>query len=129
MKKEDIKKVLMSHLKDAEVLLRNKRYDGAIYICGYAVELGLKYQICKRLKWLEFPPNSDFKSYKSLKTHDLDVLLSFTGKEKIIKSKYFADWSVVANWNPEARYNAIGAVAKADAQNMITSTKNLLKQL
>jgi hypothetical protein len=129
MQRSDIRKIAKSKLKDAIVLFENKRYDGSVYICGYAVELGLKHQICKKLKWNEYPPGNNFQNYKSFKTHNLDILLSLTGKEAIIKASYFADWSNVAFWDPEARYSAIGSISKADTQNMIQSTKILLKIL
>lgn len=129
MQKSDIKKIAKSKLKDAEILFNNKRYEGAVYICGYAVELGLKSQVCKKLRWSEYPPGHNFHKYKTFKTHDLDILLSLTGKEGIIKTKYFTDWSTVVTWNPETRYSATGNISKVDAQNMIQSTKILLKQL
>jgi hypothetical protein len=37
-------------LIDAEVLLNAKRFDGSVYLCGYAIELGLKKRICETLK-------------------------------------------------------------------------------
>jgi len=29
--------------------------DGATYLCGYAVEVALKFRICLTLNWPEFP--------------------------------------------------------------------------
>jgi hypothetical protein len=40
-----------------------------------------------------------------------------------------AAWSIVAQWNPEARYNPIGNVKDSDAKDMLESTKELLEQL
>ncbi len=48
--KKEVKKIARARLKDAEVLAASRRYEGAIYLCGYAVELGLKARICKTLK-------------------------------------------------------------------------------
>ena len=126
MLRTELKKLAISRLKDAEILLKSKRYSGAIYICGYAIELRLKNQICKKLKWADFPPGGSFGKYKSLKTHDLDVLLSFTGKEQKVKSSFLAEWSIVSQWNPEIRYNPISSVNKQDSLNMIASTQTLL---
>lgn len=42
--KTDLKKIAGGRLKDADVLLRAGRYDSAIYLCGYALEIGLKAQ-------------------------------------------------------------------------------------
>ena len=129
MQKSDIRKISSAKLKDAEILLVNGRYDGAVYICGYAIELGLKNQICKKLKWSEYPPGNNRQNYRSFITHNLEILLSLTGKENLIKTKYFAEWSVVTQWSSEMRYNAIGKILKMDADSMIKSTKILLKQL
>jgi len=126
----EIKKIAKARFKDAEVLLSAKRYDGAVYLCGYAVELGLKSKICKTLHWQGFPEtNSEFQDYRSFKTHDLDVLLHLSGTEDKIKSQYFVEWSAVSQWNPEARYQPIGNVSKSEAQLMLSSTALLLKKL
>jgi HEPN domain-containing protein len=46
----ELRKIARGRLKDAEVLLTAKRYDGAIYLCGYAIETALKARICHVLK-------------------------------------------------------------------------------
>jgi HEPN domain-containing protein len=38
----DLKAISRARLRDAKVLLKGKRLDGAAYLCGYAVELALK---------------------------------------------------------------------------------------
>ncbi|MFA5188912.1 MAG: HEPN domain-containing protein [Patescibacteria group bacterium] len=126
---KEIKKIAKNRLKDAETLLRAKRYDGAVYICGYAIELCLKKQICKKLQWTEFPPGHNFNDYKSLKTHNLEILLSFTGKESKVKKQLFAEWSIVSQWDPESRYNPIGNIKNKEAKQMINSAKKILKEL
>jgi hypothetical protein len=126
----DIKNIARARIRDAEVLVASHRYEGAIYLCGYAVELGLKARVCKTLKWSGFPStNNEFKSYQSFKTHNLDILLHLTGIEDKIKTQLLSDWFVVASWDPESRYNPIGNVTATDAQEMITSTKSLLDKL
>jgi len=90
--KREIKKIAKARLKDAEVMVAARRYEGAIYLCGYAVELGLKARICRTLKWTGFPStNSEFKDYRSFKTHNLDVLLHLTGIEEKIKGELLAE--------------------------------------
>ncbi len=128
--KKEIKKIARARLKDAEVLAASRRYEGAIYICGYAVELGLKARICKTLKWFGYPSsNNEFKGYRSFKTHNLDVLLHLTGIEDRVKTALLAEWSAVTGWDPESRYNPIGNVSSHDAQLMISSAKTLLAKL
>ena len=58
----DFRKIAKARLKDAEVLLSAGRFDGAVYLCGYSVEIALKARICRRLKWTGFPStNKDFE--------------------------------------------------------------------
>jgi HEPN domain-containing protein len=35
--KNDLRKRARTKLKDAEILLKNKRYDGAVYLSGYEI--------------------------------------------------------------------------------------------
>lgn len=130
LEKKEIKKIAKARLKDAQVLVASRRYDGAIYLCGYAIELGLKARICRTLKWSGFPStNNEFKDYRSFKTHNLDVLLHLTGIEEKIKRELFAEWSAVAEWDPETRYNPIGNASSSDAQLMLSSAASLLAKL
>jgi HEPN domain-containing protein len=127
---KDLRKIAKARLKDAGVLLAARRYDGAIYLCGYAVELTLKAQICNILKWQSYPstPN-EFRDYQSFRTHDLDVLLHLSGREQYIKLNWFVEWSTVAQWNPSARYKPIGTAGSSDAKQMISAAKKLLGKI
>jgi len=119
-------------LKDAETLYRGGRFDGTVYLSGYAIELALKARICKTLKWQSFPESSnEFRDYQSFKIHKLEILLRLSGIEnKIIKSqRYEAYWQVVATWNPELRYKPASSVTELEAANMLKATKILLKAL
>ena len=130
LKESEIKEIAAARLKDAKALIDAQRYEGAIYLCGYAVELGLKARICKTLHWPGFPSTrGEFEGYKSFKTHDLDVLLHLTGIEEQIKATLLVEWSVVAEWDPESRYNPIGKVNSADAESMLSSATSLLAKL
>lgn len=123
----DLMTIARERLTDAKTLLNAHRYDGAVYLCGYSIEIALKHKICQTLNWLGFPStNKEFDKYKSLKTHDLDVLLSLTGVETTLKATHLAEWSAVSIWNPEARYNPIGVVDPTDATLMINSAKTLI---
>ena len=124
----ELKKRAKAKLKDAEVLFNNQRFDGSVYLCGYVIELALKARTCKTLKWNDFPEsNNDFRNYQSFKTHNLDILLTLSGLESKIKSNNFFDWNNVNQWNPEMRYGAVGNLTKTVAEDMILSTKILLK--
>lgn len=124
--KREIKKIARARLRDAEVLVAGRRYEGAIYLCGYAVELGLKARICKTLKWEGWPEGNEFSGIGGFKTHKLDVLLHLSGIEERIKTKLFAEWSAVAKWEPECRYYPVGTAPVVDVHIMISSAKVLL---
>jgi len=130
IKTNDLKKIAQARLRDAEILNKSKRHEGAIYLCGYVIELGLKARICKTLKWLEFPSSAkEFQNYKSFKTHDLDVLLHLSGVEERIKTKLLSEWSAVAAWDPAVRYNPASKASEGAAKNMVSSAKKLLAAL
>ena len=77
----DLRKIARAPLEDAAVLCKARRYDGAVYVCGYAVETALKARICRTLKWNAYPFSaSEFQKYQSFRTHDLDVLLRLSGR-------------------------------------------------
>lgn len=124
---KDLRDIAQARLEDSELLYGAKRYDGAAYLCGYVVELALKAKICDALRWKGFPETKrEFENYRSFRTHSLDVLLSLTGVEQEVKTKLLAEWSIVAKWDPEVRYKAIGTAKSEDAKSMIESTKALL---
>ena len=81
----DLKAMARVRMKDAELLLRGRRFDGAAYLCGYALEMTLKARICKTLQWTHFKVNGN--DYKFLKTHDLDFLLDFSGRSRTIRGR------------------------------------------
>src|SRR5919202_1269551 len=106
----DLKRIARGRLKDADVLRKAGRYDGAIYLCGYAVEIALKARICYTLKWPGFPSTrKEFEGYQSFRTHDLDILLHLSGAESKIKTDHLAEWSIVATWDSNVRYRPIGS--------------------
>ncbi len=128
--RSDLRKIARARLKDAEVLLHSRRYDGAIYLCGYAVEIALKARICRTLSWSGYPSTGgEFQHYQTFRTHNLDVLLHLSGVEEKVKTTLLAEWSAVAAWDPEARYKPIGSATKQDAELMITSAKVLSRAL
>jgi hypothetical protein len=119
-----------ARLQDARVLLRGRRYDSALYLCGYAVELALKARICTVLRWQGFPSTSaEFQGLASFRVHDLETLLHLSGREAKITASYTTEWSVVVNWDPEARYKPVGSASRAAVVSMIKSVETLLRVL
>ena len=127
---KDLRAIGRARLRDAQLLLHAKRFDGAVYLCGYAVELALKARICRTLRWRGFPESAqEFKGFQSVRTHDLEVLLRFSGVEGRVKAKHFAEWSEALKWDPEKRYQAIGLSSPQQATEMVTCVERLLKVL
>ncbi len=126
----DLRKIANGRLVDADTLFRAGRYDGAIYLCGYAVEMALKARICRVLKWSGFPStNNEFNDYRSFRTHEMGVLLHLSGVESKIKSNYLAEWSIVATWKSDLRYRPIGSATAQDVADMIKSARRIMAAL
>ncbi len=127
---KELKKLSKGRIKESELLFLNKKYDTSAYLCGYAIELALKYRICKCLKWPNFPTtNAEFGDLRYMKTHDYETLLRLTGKSDNVKTKFLAEWSVVSKWNPENRYQPLGTIVMTDSRDMIDSTKRIVEAL
>lgn len=125
-----LRRVAKARLRDAKALLRARRYDGAVYLVGYAVEIALKARTCISLRWPTFPESQkEFEGLQSFKTHKLSVLLHLSGREETIKGSLFAEWSAVASWDPETRYRPAGSSGKMEAELMISSAEAKLKAL
>ncbi len=126
----ELDRIAQARLDDAKALLAARRYDGAVYLCGYAVEVALKARICRTLNWPKFPSTSgEFQAYRSFQTHELDVLLRLSGQEDRIKQQHFPSWNAVAVWKAESRYNIIGTIQKPNADSMIGAAEQLLREL
>ena len=127
--RKDLRAKARSYLRDAEALLRAKRFDGAYYICGYAVELALKARICRTLKWPGFPETSgEFRDLQSFRTHNLDLLLKLSGIEDRVTTSCRREWTEVIGWDPQKRYRMLGLSA-TEASKMITSVEKVLEFL
>jgi len=113
------------------ILFSNRKYDAAVYLSGYAIELALKARICKTLKWAQFP-DSSIKNPQTFKTHHLETLLALSGIKDKVKLAHHAEWIMITQtikWDPEIRYDRIGSRTKQDAINRLNSVKTLLKIL
>lgn len=121
---KEITENLKQKYSDAVLLAENQRYANAIYLCGYCVELALKYAITKHLNWSAFRTAGDLKI---LKTHNFFFLLQLTGKEKAIKD--FDAWHVVNKWKESKRYEDPRNATGTDAMGMLSATEILVKEL
>lgn len=127
---DELDNVAQARLEDARALSAAGRFDGATYLCGYAVEIALKARICRTLDWPEFPSTgNEFEPYRSFRTHELEILLHLSGQEARIKQDHFGVWNVVTVWRVETRYSVIGTAQRQDAAAMIAAAEELLAVL
>jgi hypothetical protein len=128
--RKELRKLVRDRLRDAQVLCENRRYAGAVYLCGYAVELALKARICRTLKWQGFPETqAEMRDYRSFIVHNLDALLHLSGVEAQVKTRHRVSWDIVATWDPQLRYQPIRHTTEQDARNMIQATMALMQVL
>lgn len=128
--REELNRIARARLRDAKILLDARRFDAAAYMCGYAVEIKLKARICRTLHWESFPDSrAEFQNLISFKTHDLDVLLDLSGVAERIQLNYSAQWEAFEDWEPEMRYNRVGAMMELQAGRMVAAARALLKTL
>jgi hypothetical protein len=128
--RSDLRRIAQARLQDSRVLRDRHRYDGAVYLCGYAIEIALKARICQTLRWPGFPStNKEFEGKQSVRTHDLDLLLTFSGVEAMILSRYLPQWSAVTGWTPELRYQVAGGITQSEANQMIGAASLLVRVL
>lgn len=129
MTRKEIGQKARQYLLDAQILINEKRYEGAAYLLGYVIELSIKKVICKSLDWQEYPPGNKWDNYKTFKNHNLDILLSLSGKEKKIRKTLFTEWSSVSQWNPETLRYSHKKISKNDMAIMYRSVENIIKAL
>lgn len=126
--KQNLYQIAKSRYDEAGILLANNKADGAVYLCGYALELILKLRIVKTLDWDGYPEGGEFNDYKSFKVHNLNVLLRLSGLEKKIQADnvIYARWQIANRWDSTKRYKAIGTVSNPEAQDIIEATKDTI---
>ncbi len=109
------------------MLFDDRRYEGAYYLLGYAVECALRAYIAKQAKRYDF---LDKKFVNDIYTHDLNKLLSVSGldpeyREEIVKTPNFElNWTVVKDWTEQSRYARDLSRAKAkDFRSAVVSRR------
>jgi HEPN domain-containing protein len=114
-------------LADAKALLSQKRWAGAYYLSGYAVECGLKACIAKRTVAEDFP---DKGFADKCWTHDLDRLVAAGGLKTRRESDAAADsdfsdnWTTVTRWDEASRYARMGKVDAEELYEAIIDKKH-----
>jgi HEPN domain-containing protein len=130
IKVEALEALAVARYEDACALHEASRHDGAVYLAGYAVELALKARICRTLRWAGFPEtNREFAGKRSLRTHDLETLLDFSGVRDAVLDDAGSAWDQVVEWSPERRYDPVGTTTPQEARDILRDVKMLLHVL
>lgn len=119
----EFRKLASYRLKEAKLLLANGYYDGAVYLCGYVLEMALKARICKHLKVNEYP-----EKIGGFKIHEFSDLLILSGLKNKINASYnqllFRNWNLLTTWEPDMRYKPIGTATIQAAKDLIDALEN-----
>ena len=125
MNRSDFKRLADARMRDAVALLQGRRYAGAYYLAGYAVECGLKACIAKRTRRHEFPDRDTVnKSY----SHDLEQLLRVAGLETqrdndaVADAAFGSNWAVGKDWSEQSRYETKSRHEATDLVDAITDS-------
>jgi len=144
---QDLKSISKARLKDANALFSKKRYQCAIYVSGYAVELALKWKICDFYGFPSFPENKSeltsckkiqlsgdtstalsLLTIKSIRNHELQRLLYLSGREVNIKRNFLDEWTLISQRNPENRYKVTYFKAK-NVQKTLKATIKIVNNI
>lgn len=105
-------------IKESKILFRNKQFEGAFYLAGYAIEFALKAAVCRNLDIDDFfneNPSTKLKGglTREFKTHDISTLIILAGLikkldgHKAIDPDFMVNWSYIEqmNWTEQCRYD------------------------
>ncbi len=112
-------------LNDARALLDKRRYSGAYYVAGYAVECAFKACIAKKARRFEFPPKPT-EVKRDYYTHELQALAKASGLLAKLESggQLQEYWNTVRDWNEESRYDPRTGKRAKDILDVITNPKD-----
>lgn len=116
MNRSDLQTLAEARVADAEALLQAKRWAGAYYLLGYAVECGLKACAAKQFLLHEVPDKTVVNDFY---THRLDKLLNISGAKAALDARVATDrsfqvkWNTVRDWTSDSRYDHATTEAKA----------------
>ena len=124
----ELRRMAEAKLADAIDLYRLGRYDSAIYLCGYGLELALKARICDTLNWDGFPSDTPgFRGLQSFRTHDLSILLRLSGIQGRVEDDFPDEWETASCWRSEWRYLAVGSVDEEQCLELIEAVAVLME--
>ncbi len=106
-KRTDLRANAQAKLDDATILLQAGRFSNAYYLAGYAVEIGLKACIAAKIIAETIPDKALMKNFLQ---HEFATLIGLAALgeqlkvQKDIDPDFAANWAIVSEWSPDARY-------------------------
>lgn len=122
MNRRDFRRLGETRLRDAHALFAARRYDGAYYLAGYAVECGLKACIARLTRRYDFPP--DRRQVDRVYTHELSKLVDAAGLRGKLEGEiqsnlaFGPNWATVKDWDETSRYSKS---TKKEAADLISA--------
>ncbi|HYM12551.1 MAG TPA: HEPN domain-containing protein [Bryobacterales bacterium] len=104
MDRDIFRRLALVRLREAKALLEGGYYQGAYYLCGYAVECGIKACLAKKTKRYAFPPEPKAVSQRYY-THSLSALLDEVGGPLAAEMKNHPKWGLTTEWSEGYRYS------------------------
>lgn len=141
-----LKTLINKRLLDARVLLNNRRYFACIYLAGYALELALKFKICRLMQFDNgFPENkAEFNTYyldtrkdllwttikqlSDIRHHKLVSLLRYSGEQVNIEKNFSEEWNLVKDWDPGIRYTD-PIIRKQKATHFLKNCQTIITEI
>src|SRR2546421_12971163 len=108
MNRADFQALAELRIKESEILIDHKCFDGAYYLLGYAIECAFKACITSRTKEFDFPP--DRKTIEAIYKHNPTELLKASGlegkhrDEREANPAFDDNWKIVEVWSEQSRY-------------------------
>ena len=129
MNRKQLQNLARERLKDARALLGRKRWSGAYYLCGYAIECALKACLLRYLgePGAVFGDKNYLKELGKCWTHDLVSLVILAGLEADFGTARGANatldnfWTVTKDWNETSRYEE---KTEAEARRLYEAVSN-----
>jgi HEPN domain-containing protein len=127
MNRYDFHKLARIRLEEAKVLLRNGKYEGCYYLCGYAVECALKACIAKMTRRYDFP---DKAVLQGAYTHDLTLLLKIAKLEAARETAskrdgdFEVNWYIVKEWSQQSRCGTHDPLQALELLNAVASRRH-----
>ncbi len=108
MNRVQFQKLALVRIEEATALFEARKYDGAYYLAGYAVECGLKACVARLTRKHDFPEKD---LIKGAYTHDFETLIRTAELGTSFKHDLSGEvrlkwnWDIVKDWKEDSRYN------------------------